>query len=109
MLQIKDDAKHGFYVENLTEEYVTSYEDITQVLIKVSSNKAFKLHSSCLLYSGTGFCLLHSSWIFFLCLQGLSSRKLGATSINAKSSRSHIVFSCVIDSWCKVEHDIGVY
>ncbi|KAG5546658.1 hypothetical protein RHGRI_018730 [Rhododendron griersonianum] len=65
-LEIKDDAKHGFYVENLTEEYVTSYEDITQVLIK-----------------------------------GLSSRKLGATSINAKSSRSHIVFSCVIDSWCK--------
>ncbi|KAH7861374.1 hypothetical protein Vadar_025328 [Vaccinium darrowii] len=65
-LEIKDDAKHGFYVENLTEEYVTSYEDITQVLIK-----------------------------------GLSSRKLGATSMNAKSSRSHIVFSCVIDSWCK--------
>lgn len=50
LLQIKDDAKHGFYVENLTEEYVTSYEDITQVLIKVNSNKKFKLPYSCLLY-----------------------------------------------------------
>ena len=33
--QIKDDAKHGFYIENLTEEYVTSYDDVTQILIKV--------------------------------------------------------------------------
>ncbi|XP_057966239.1 kinesin-like protein KIN-12F [Malania oleifera] len=65
-LEIKDDAKNGFYVENLTEEYVTSYEDVTQILIK-----------------------------------GLSSRKVGATSINSKSSRSHIVFSFVIESWCK--------
>ena len=45
LLQIKDDAKHGFYVENLTEEYVTSYEDITQILIKVGNDKAFKLYS----------------------------------------------------------------
>ncbi|KAL4566894.1 hypothetical protein LXL04_031020 [Taraxacum kok-saghyz] len=65
-LEIKDDAKHGFYVENLSEEYVTSYEDVTQILIK-----------------------------------GLSNRKVGATSINSKSSRSHIVFTCVIESWCK--------
>ncbi|XP_052177082.1 LOW QUALITY PROTEIN: kinesin-like protein KIN-12F [Diospyros lotus] len=65
-LEIRDDAKHGFYVENLTEEYVTSYEDVTQILIK-----------------------------------GLSNRKVGATSINSKSSRSHIVFTCVIESWCK--------
>ncbi|KAH9624159.1 hypothetical protein KSS87_004298 [Heliosperma pusillum] len=65
-LQIKDDAKNGFYIENLTEEYVTSYDDVTQILIK-----------------------------------GLSSRKVGATSINSKSSRSHIIFTCVIESWCK--------
>ncbi|KAK1406964.1 hypothetical protein QVD17_38574 [Tagetes erecta] len=65
-LEIKDDAKHGFYVENLTEEYVMGYEDVTQILIK-----------------------------------GLSNRKIGATSINSKSSRSHIVFTCVIESWCK--------
>ncbi|PIA58127.1 hypothetical protein AQUCO_00500219v1 [Aquilegia coerulea] len=65
-LQIRDDAKNGFYVENLTEEYVTCYDDVTQILIK-----------------------------------GLSNRKVGATTINSKSSRSHIVFTCVIESWCK--------
>ncbi|XP_058081265.1 kinesin-like protein KIN-12F [Magnolia sinica] len=65
-LQIRDDAKNGFYVENLSEEYVTSFEDVTQILIK-----------------------------------GLSNRKVGATSINSKSSRSHIIFTCVIESWCK--------
>ncbi|TQD78921.1 hypothetical protein C1H46_035529 [Malus baccata] len=65
-LKIKDDPKNGFYVENLTEEYVTSYDDVTQILIK-----------------------------------GLSSRKVGATSMNSKSSRSHIVCTFIIESWCK--------
>ncbi|KAL5548545.1 hypothetical protein UlMin_003776 [Ulmus minor] len=65
-LEIKDDPKNGLSVENLTEEYVTSYEDVLQILIK-----------------------------------GLSSRKVGATSVNSKSSRSHIVFTFIIESWCK--------
>ncbi|KAK4746349.1 hypothetical protein SAY87_012661 [Trapa incisa] len=65
-LQILDDPKNGLYVENLSEEYVTSYEEVAQILIK-----------------------------------GLSSRKVGATAINSKSSRSHIIFTCVIESWCK--------
>lgn len=65
-LKIKDDPKNGFYIENLTDEYVTSYEDVSQILMK-----------------------------------GLSCRKVGATSINSKSSRSHIVFTCIIESWCK--------
>ncbi|KAL3508416.1 hypothetical protein ACH5RR_027817 [Cinchona calisaya] len=65
-LEIRDDPKNGFYVENLTEEYVMNYQEVTQVLIK-----------------------------------GLSSRKVGATSTNSKSSRSHIVFTCIIESWCK--------
>ncbi|KAK4793829.1 hypothetical protein SAY86_011823 [Trapa natans] len=65
-LQIKDDMKNGIYVENLTEEYVTTYEDVIQILIK-----------------------------------GLSSRIVGATTMNSKSSRSHIVFTCIIESWCK--------
>ncbi|KAE8693586.1 hypothetical protein F3Y22_tig00110809pilonHSYRG00263 [Hibiscus syriacus] len=65
-LEIKDDPKNGVHVENLTEQYVTSYEDVTQILIK-----------------------------------GLSSRKVGATTINSKSSRSHIVFTFIIESWCK--------
>ncbi|CAH9083646.1 unnamed protein product [Cuscuta europaea] len=65
-LKIKDDAKNGFYVENLTEEYVSTYEDVIQILIK-----------------------------------GLSNRKVGSTGINSKSSRSHVVFTCIIESWCK--------
>ncbi|XP_075080362.1 kinesin-like protein KIN12A isoform X1 [Nicotiana tabacum] len=65
-LKIMDDPRVGFYVENLTEEYVSTYEDVTQILIK-----------------------------------GLSSRKVGSTNINSKSSRSHIVFTCIIESWCK--------
>ncbi|KAI3948575.1 hypothetical protein MKW92_053614, partial [Papaver armeniacum] len=65
-LKIRDDAKNGFYVENITEESVTSYDDVTQILIK-----------------------------------GLSNRKVGATSINTKISRSHVVFTCVVESWCK--------
>ncbi|XVF77295.1 hypothetical protein PTKIN_Ptkin14bG0031100 [Pterospermum kingtungense] len=65
-LEIKDDPKNGLYVENLTEEYVSSYDDVTQILIK-----------------------------------GLSSRKVGATTVNSKSSRSHIVFTFVIETWCK--------
>ncbi|KAK4278368.1 hypothetical protein QN277_016223 [Acacia crassicarpa] len=65
-LEMKDDSKNALYVENLTEEYVTTYEDVTQILIK-----------------------------------GLSSRKVGATSLNSKSSRSHIIFTFIIESWCK--------
>ncbi|KZV56368.1 hypothetical protein F511_00365 [Dorcoceras hygrometricum] len=65
-LEIKDDPKNGFYVENLSEEYVNNYEDAIQILIK-----------------------------------GLSNRKVGATMANSKSSRSHIIFTCIIESWCK--------
>ncbi|KAF7815945.1 kinesin-like protein KIN-12F isoform X1 [Senna tora] len=65
-LELKEDSKNAWYVENLTEEYVTSYEDVTQIIIK-----------------------------------GLSSRKVGATSLNSKSSRSHIIFTFIIESWCK--------
>ncbi|KAG4986608.1 hypothetical protein JHK86_034299 [Glycine max] len=68
LLQMKDDSKNALYIENLTKEYVTSYDDVTQILIK-----------------------------------GLSNRKVGATSLNSKSSRSHIIFTFVIVSWCKEE------
>lgn len=35
-------------------------------------------------------------------LQGVSNRRTGATSVNAESSRSHSVFTCVVESHCKV-------
>ncbi|XP_042515728.1 kinesin-like protein KIN-12B isoform X2 [Macadamia integrifolia] len=65
-LQIREDVKTGVYVENLTEEFVCTMEDVKQLLIK-----------------------------------GLSNRRIGATSINAESSRSHSVFTCVVKSRCK--------
>ncbi|KAA8527878.1 hypothetical protein F0562_035253 [Nyssa sinensis] len=65
-LQIREDVKSGVYVENLTEECVSTMKDVTQLLIK-----------------------------------GLSNRRTGATSINAESSRSHSVFTCVVESRCK--------
>ncbi|KAM0951306.1 putative plus-end-directed kinesin ATPase [Dioscorea sansibarensis] len=66
-LQIHDDAKNGFYVENLTDEYVNTIDDVTHILIT-----------------------------------GLSNRKVGATSVHSKSSRSHIIFTCTLESWCKL-------
>ncbi|CAM8994673.1 unnamed protein product [Rhodiola kirilowii] len=34
-------------------------------------------------------------------IKGLSNRRIGATSINSESSRSHSVFTCVVESRCK--------
>ncbi|KAJ6686965.1 KINESIN-LIKE PROTEIN [Salix purpurea] len=36
-----------------------------------------------------------------LLIKGLSNRRTGSTSINAESSRSHSVFTCVVESRCK--------
>ncbi|KAF6166413.1 hypothetical protein GIB67_034964 [Kingdonia uniflora] len=65
-LQIREDVKSGVYVEDLSEEYVSTTNDVTQLLIK-----------------------------------GLSNRRTGSTSVNAESSRSHSVFTCVVESECK--------
>ncbi|OVA12970.1 Kinesin [Macleaya cordata] len=40
-----------------------------------------------------------------LLIKGLSNRRTGATSINAESSRSHSVFTCVVESRCKSTAD----
>ncbi|KAK7288513.1 hypothetical protein RIF29_01974 [Crotalaria pallida] len=65
-IEMKDDSKNALCIENLIEEYVTSYDDVAQVLIK-----------------------------------GLSSRKGGATRLNSNTCRSHIIFTFIIESWCK--------
>ncbi|KAK2389228.1 kinesin protein KIN-12B [Trifolium repens] len=69
-LQIREDVKSGVYVENLTEEQVSTMKNVTQLLLK-----------------------------------GLSNRRIGATSINSESSRSHTVFTCVVESRCKSAAD----
>lgn len=51
------------------------------------------------------FCLFYFSnlnQLYLFVLQGLSSRKIGATTLNSNSSRSHIIFTFVIESLCKV-------
>ncbi|KAJ8530787.1 hypothetical protein K7X08_023668 [Anisodus acutangulus] len=70
-LQIREDVRTGVYVENLTEECVSTMKDVTKLLMK-----------------------------------GLSNRRIGATSINAESSRSHSVFTCVVESHCKTMADV---
>ncbi|CAH9122330.1 unnamed protein product [Cuscuta epithymum] len=69
-LQIREDVKTGVYVENLTDECVSTMKDVKHLLLK-----------------------------------GLSNRRTGATSINAESSRSHSVFTCVVESRCKSKAD----
>lgn len=69
-LQIREDVKSGVYVDNLTEECVSTMKDVIQLLTK-----------------------------------GLSNRRTGSTSINAESSRSHSVFTCVVESRCKSAAD----
>lgn len=44
LFQIMDDPRVGFYVENITEEYVSTYEDVSQMLIKV--HKRFSYHNT---------------------------------------------------------------
>ncbi|XP_020579701.1 kinesin-like protein KIN-12A isoform X2 [Phalaenopsis equestris] len=61
-LQIREDVKTGIYVDCLKKEYVSTTNDVIQLLIR-----------------------------------GLANRRIGATSINIESSRSHCVFTCIVD------------
>ncbi|PSS19180.1 Kinesin-like protein, partial [Actinidia chinensis var. chinensis] len=62
-LLLREDTKHGVYVENLSEFEVQTVGDILKLVI-----------------------------------QGSSNRKVAATNMNRESSRSHSVFTCVIES-----------
>ncbi|GAB4844042.1 TRAFAC class myosin-kinesin ATPase super [Ancistrocladus abbreviatus] len=46
-------------------------------------------------------CVSNMKDVICILLKGLSNRRTGATSINAESSRSHSVFTCVVESRCK--------
>ncbi|RLN41104.1 phragmoplast orienting kinesin 2-like [Panicum miliaceum] len=62
-LQIREDAKKGVHVENLTEHEVSNAREALQQLI-----------------------------------EGAANRKVAATNMNRASSRSHSVFTCLIES-----------
>nr|CAB3498193.1 unnamed protein product [Digitaria exilis] len=62
-LQIREDAKKGVHVENLTEHEISNAREALQQLI-----------------------------------EGAANRKVAATNMNRASSRSHSVFTCLIES-----------
>eukprot|EP00854_Cymbomonas_tetramitiformis_P006910 gene6910-8245_t len=62
-LQIREDIKHGVYVENLREESVHQVADTLRLVE-----------------------------------QGAANRRVGETRMNRESSRSHSVFTCVLES-----------
>lgn len=37
-------------------------------------------------------------FVRFVCVQGAANRKMAATYMNSESSRSHSVFTCIIES-----------
>ncbi|CAN1837828.1 Kinesin-like protein KIN-12B [Linum perenne] len=114
-LQIREDVKSGVYVENLTEEYVFTLKDVNRLLIKVQTlfltcagqnfaDLSSAMHAIFLfrfVFPGRALNLLTKLVTSSLELQGLSNRRTGATSVNAESSRSHSVFTCVVESRCK--------
>ena len=95
-LQLREDVKKGVYVENLSEFEVQTVSDIlkllTQVTILINTLGSRKLLSLSLtiLYI---LVLNHCSF----CAQGSLNRKVAATNMNRESSRSHSVFTCVIE------------
>ncbi|KAL6650548.1 hypothetical protein ACP70R_009473 [Stipagrostis hirtigluma subsp. patula] len=92
-LQIREDVRTAcVYVESLTKEFVFTMKDVTQLLVKVYAifNYAYDDLITELVDTVDG---------------GLANRRTGATSVNADSSRSHCVFTCVIKSESKNPED----
>ncbi|KAL2331862.1 hypothetical protein Fmac_019443 [Flemingia macrophylla] len=75
-LQIREDSKKGVYVENLKETEVTYAREVIQLLIQACDDFIFAL-----------------DFLF-----STSTVKVAATNMNRASSRSHSVFTCIIES-----------
>lgn len=94
LLQLREDLKKGVYVENLTEHNVRTVNDVVKLLLQVG-------------ISGEICCLnvvilshfMSQTWLaYFYQTQGAANRKMAATHMNSESSRSHSVFTCIIES-----------
>ncbi|KFK39338.1 hypothetical protein AALP_AA3G231400 [Arabis alpina] len=83
-LKIKDDAKNGIYVKNLTEEYVDSYEDVAQILMKGLSSRKVGATSTSFQSSRSHVIL---SFIVETWTKGASSRCFNTT----RTSRINLV------------------
>lgn len=42
--------------------------------------------------------IIFSFSVAFICTQGAANRKMAATNMNTESSRSHCVFTCIVES-----------
>ncbi|XWS28486.1 hypothetical protein CRYUN_Cryun25bG0073800 [Craigia yunnanensis] len=91
-LQLRENIKKGVYVENLKEIEVTSARDVIQQLIQ---------SFFCFGRWELGFYLFTQLIInlkLYNIFQGAANRKVATTNMNCASSRSHSVFTCIIDS-----------
>jgi hypothetical protein len=69
---MKDDSKNSLSLENLSEEYVTSYDDVTQILIKVRDKWSFKAK-----IVENGICkILSLVYLIFVCCRASRAEKL---------------------------------
>ncbi|XWS09260.1 hypothetical protein CRYUN_Cryun40dG0070500 [Craigia yunnanensis] len=80
-LQIREDVKSGVYVENLTEEYVSSMKDVTQLLIKGLSNRR----------TGVTSINAESSHSVFTCVVESRCKSVANSVSNFKTSRINLV------------------
>lgn len=76
------------YVENLTEYSVRTVDDVISLLVQV-------IHILESYHSVIGSNLI--SVLLYL-TQGAANRKMAATHMNSESSRSHSVFTCIVES-----------
>ncbi|KAF5184726.1 Kinesin, partial [Thalictrum thalictroides] len=121
-LQIREDAKKGVYVENLKELEVTNARDVMQQLIQGSANRkvaATNMNRASSRSHSVFTCIIESKWeaqgvthhrfarLNLVDLAGSerqkssgaeANRKVAATNMNRASSRSHSVFTCIIES-----------
>ncbi|CAN6477793.1 unnamed protein product [Victoria cruziana] len=78
-------------------------EQITDLLDPTKRNLQFKedVKNGVYVENLTEECITNMDDVNNVLIKGLSNRRVGATSMNSKSSRSHIVLTCLIESWCK--------
>ncbi|KAI7744957.1 hypothetical protein M8C21_027078 [Ambrosia artemisiifolia] len=78
-LQLREGLKEGVYVENLTEYTVETVDEVIKLLLQLDG-------------------CMFIDYQIVLPPQGAANRKVAGTDMNSESSRSHSVFTCIIES-----------
>ncbi|XP_028550435.1 kinesin-like protein KIN-12A [Dendrobium catenatum] len=87
---------HCSFLE-IYNEQITDLLDPTQRNLQIREDIKTGVYVDCL----TEEYVCQMKDVIRLLIKGLSNRRIGATSINAESSRSHCVFTCVVKCWSK--------